>query len=76
MARRSVDASDAAICCLPVGRGVFDYLAKNAKLVQLAVVGADDPGLVVELTTADTESVLHHTNCSVMSVRGHVSEGP
>ncbi len=51
---------------------MLDYLAKNANLAQLVVVGADDPGLVLELTNA--ESVLNHTNCSVMSVRGHVSE--
>lgn len=76
LARQSADEGEVSICCLPVGHGVLDYLAKNANLVQLVVVGADDPGLIVELTAADAESVLHHTNCSVMSVRGHVSEGP
>jgi nucleotide-binding universal stress UspA family protein len=75
-AGRPADACEVSICWLPVGHGVLDYLAKNANLVQLAVVGADDPGLVVELTAPDAESVLHHTNCSVLSVRGHISEGP
>lgn len=74
LAQQSAHACEVSICCLPVGRGVLDYLAKNANVAQLAVFGADDPGLILELT--DAESVLHHTNCSVMSVRGHVSEGP
>lgn len=72
LAEHSTHASEVSICSLPVGHGVLDYLAKNANLAQLAVVGADDPGLVLELPNA--ESVLNHTNCSVMSVRGHVSE--
>jgi hypothetical protein len=59
-----------------VGHGVIDYLTKDATLAQLVVVGADDPGLIVELTAPDVQSVLHHTNCSLMSVRGHISEGP
>lgn len=72
LVQQSTHACDVSICSLPVGRGVLDYLAGNATLAQLAVVGADDPGLILELT--DAESMLHHTNCSVMSVRGHVSE--
>jgi hypothetical protein len=72
LARHSAHASEVSICSLPVGHGALDYLAKNAGLAQLAVVGADDPGLVLELTNA--ESVLNQTNCSVMSVRGHVRQ--
>lgn len=72
LAQHSAHASEVSICSLPVGDGVLNYLAKNAILAQLAVVGADDPGLVLELTKA--ASVLDHTNCSVMSVRGHVSD--
>jgi nucleotide-binding universal stress UspA family protein len=34
------------------------------------VVGADDPSLVPEFTGPRADVVLHHTNCSVMSVRG------
>ncbi|MGK2880780.1 MAG: hypothetical protein ACSLE6_08270 [Mycobacterium sp.] len=75
LARQPAHAPDVLICSLPVGNGVLDYLSKNATLAQLVVVGADDPGLIVQLVAADHESVLHHTNCSVMSVRGHVSEG-
>jgi nucleotide-binding universal stress UspA family protein len=70
------DACEVPICSLRVSHGVLDYLAKNANLVQLAVVGADDPGLAVELTAPDADSILHHTSCSVLSVRGHISEGP
>lgn len=76
LAGRPADACEVSICSLPVGHGVLDYIAKNANLIQLAVVGADDPALIVELTAPDAESVLHHTNCSVLSVRGHISEGP
>jgi nucleotide-binding universal stress UspA family protein len=73
LAQHCSHTDEVSICSLPVGRGVLDYLADNADLAQMAVVSADDSGLLPELT--DAESVLHHTNCSVMSVRGHVSEG-
>lgn len=76
VAQQSADSAEVSICCLPVGHGILDYLAKNANLAQLVVVGADDPSLVAVLTAPDGESLLHRTNCSVMSVRGHSSEGP
>jgi nucleotide-binding universal stress UspA family protein len=63
-----------SVCSLPASLGVLDYLAKNADLAQLVVVGADDPRVVAELTGPNADAVLHHTNCSVMSVRGHLGE--
>jgi nucleotide-binding universal stress UspA family protein len=70
LAERSADASEVSVCSLPVGEGVLGYLANNVGLAQLVVVGADDPHVVTELTGPHADAVLHHTNCSVMSVRG------
>lgn len=65
---------DVPVCSLPIGHGVLEYLAKSANLAQLVVVGADDPRVVPELTGPHADMVLHHTNCSVMSVRTHLAE--
>jgi nucleotide-binding universal stress UspA family protein len=62
-----IHGSNAAVGA--VNHGVVDYLAKHADLAQLVVVGGDDPRLVPELTGPHADSVLRHTNCSVMSVR-------
>jgi nucleotide-binding universal stress UspA family protein len=70
LTERSGEAPEVSVCSLSMGRGVLDYLADNVGLAQLVVVGADDPQLVPELTGPDADAVLHHTNCSVMSVRG------
>jgi nucleotide-binding universal stress UspA family protein len=69
LAQLSDAGGDASMCSLSVNDGVLNYLAKNAELAQLVVVGADDPSLVPELTGPHADSVLRHTACSVMSVR-------
>jgi nucleotide-binding universal stress UspA family protein len=69
LAQLSDAEGDASVCSLSVNDGVLNYLAKNAELAQLVVVGADDPRLVPELTGPHADSVLRHTTCSVMSVR-------
>jgi nucleotide-binding universal stress UspA family protein len=74
LAKQSAEAPEVSVCSLSVGHGVLDYLAKNGDLAQLVVVGVDDPHLVKELTGPHADAVLHHTNCSVMSVRGHLSQ--
>jgi nucleotide-binding universal stress UspA family protein len=73
-AQLSAHSAEVSVCSLPVSLGVLDYLAKNADLAQLLVVGADDPRVVTELTGTNPNAVLHHTNCSVMSVRGRLAE--
>jgi nucleotide-binding universal stress UspA family protein len=74
LAQQKPQASEVAVCYLSVGHGVLDYLAKNGDLAQLVVVGVHDPRLVKELTGPNSDVVLHHTNCSVMSVRGQLVE--
>jgi nucleotide-binding universal stress UspA family protein len=74
LAQRSDDAPEVSVCSLPIGAGVLDYLAHNVGLAQLVVVGADDPSVVSALTDLNADAVLHHTNCSVMSVRGRFAE--
>jgi nucleotide-binding universal stress UspA family protein len=74
VAHQSAHSAEVSVCSLPASLGVLDYLAKNADLAQLVVVGADDPRVVAELTGPNADAVLHHTNCSVMSVRGHLGE--
>jgi nucleotide-binding universal stress UspA family protein len=50
---------------------VLNYLADNAELAQLVVVGTDDPRLLPEseLIGSRADTVLRNTNCSVISVR-------
>ena len=73
LAQLSADATDVSMCSLPIGNGVLEYLANNVGLAQLVVVGADNPRVVTELTGPLADSVLHHTGCSVMCIRGRHS---
>ncbi|MDT5338668.1 MAG: hypothetical protein QOD90_4173 [Mycobacterium sp.] len=76
LAEVSADATDVSVCSLQIGDGVLEYLANNVGLAQLVVIGADNPRVVTELTGPHADSVLHHTACSVMCVRGRRSSEP
>jgi nucleotide-binding universal stress UspA family protein len=62
------DASQDKMCTLPVGDAMQDYLAGNAELAQLVVIGADDARRTTKFTGTLADAVLRHINCSVMSV--------
>jgi nucleotide-binding universal stress UspA family protein len=71
LAQPSDEAGEPSVCSLPLGDGVLNYLADNAELAQLVVVGTDDPRLLPEseMIGSRADAVLRNTNCSVMSVR-------
>lgn len=62
---------DVAIHAVAVPSNMLGYLAKNARSVQLVVVGAHRSGGAAELVGSAGMSVLHDTGCSLLLCNEH-----